>query len=76
MQSELARGLPLVTGDRVQLQQVMLNLLLNASDAMSDVHDRPRKLLIRTALDAGDNVLLLVQDFGVGFSAESSRPAL
>jgi C4-dicarboxylate-specific signal transduction histidine kinase len=67
LRSELADGLPLVTGDRVQLQQVILNLLLNASDAMSGVDDRPRELLLRTALDEGDCVRLAVQDAGVGF---------
>jgi signal transduction histidine kinase len=64
---ELADDLPPVTGDRVQLQQVILNLLRNASEAMSDVDDRPRELVIRTAPDEGDRVRLTVQDAGVGF---------
>ncbi|HEY6158826.1 MAG TPA: ATP-binding protein [Gemmatimonadales bacterium] len=67
VRSELADDLPLVTGDRVQLQQVILNLLRNASEAMSDVDDRPRELVIRTAPDEGDRVRLTVQDAGVGF---------
>src|SRR5207253_3216698 len=46
--TELADDLPPVTGDRVQLQQVVMNLLLNASEAMSRVEDRPRQLVIRT----------------------------
>jgi signal transduction histidine kinase len=66
LRSELADGLPPVTGDRVQLQQVILNLLLNASEAMSGVHDRPRQLVIRTERDEGDRVRLTVQDAGVG----------
>ena len=56
LQSELAEGLPIVTGDRIQLQQVILNLLRNASDAMVDVHDRPRQLLIKTEGEDGNRV--------------------
>ena len=67
LQSEFADDLPQVRGDRVQLQQVILNLLRNASDAMSGVDDRPRQLVIRTERDEGDHVRLSVQDAGVGF---------
>jgi len=70
--TELAADLPPVTGDRVQLQQVVLNLIRNAVDAMSAVEGRPRELLIRTGRDAGDRVLLTVQDTGVGFQRESA----
>jgi len=63
---EFADDLPPVTGDRVQLQQVILNLLLNASDAMSGVDDRPRQLVIRTEQDEDDRIRLTVQDAGVG----------
>jgi PAS domain S-box-containing protein len=69
---ELADDLPFVTGDRVQLQQVILNLLVNASDAMSAVDGRPRKLLIKTEQDEGDRVRLTVQDTGVGFDPETA----
>jgi PAS domain S-box-containing protein len=69
--TELADDLPPVRGDRVQLQQVILNLLLNASDAMSSVDDRTRQLTIRTERDEGDHVRLSVQDTGVGFEPES-----
>src|SRR5882762_9336495 len=72
VRSELADDLPLVTGDRVQLQQVILNLLRNASDAMNTVHDRPRELLIRTERDEGDRVLLSVKDAGVGFDPQTA----
>src|SRR5688572_32178145 len=67
MRTELADDLPLVTADRVQLQQVVLNLLRNALDAMSTVDDRPRELLIRTEGQEGDCVRLSVRDAGVGF---------
>ena len=66
LRPELAEDLPPVTGDRVQLQQVILNLLRNASDAMSAVDDRPRELVIRTQRDEGDGVRLSVQDAGAG----------
>jgi signal transduction histidine kinase len=68
---ELADELPGITGDRVQLQQVILNLLRNASDAMSSIDDRPRQLLIRTDQDAEGGVRLSVQDAGRGFEPES-----
>jgi signal transduction histidine kinase len=67
----LADDLPPILGDRVQLQQVILNLLRNASDAMSGVDDRPRQLLIRTEREAGDRVRLTVQDTGVGFDPQA-----
>jgi C4-dicarboxylate-specific signal transduction histidine kinase len=69
--TELAAELPLVTGDRVQLQQVILNLLRNGSDAMSSVDDRPRELLFRTEVEEGDRVRLSVQDAGIGFEPQS-----
>jgi PAS domain S-box-containing protein len=72
VRQELADDLPFVTGDRVQLQQVILNLIRNASDAMSDVDDRPRQLLIRTERDEDDRVRLTVQDAGVGFDPQAA----
>jgi PAS domain S-box-containing protein len=71
IQSELADNLPAITGDRIQLQQVILNLLRNASDAMVGVHDRPRQLLIRTEQEDGDRVRVMVRDTGVGFDRQS-----
>jgi PAS domain S-box-containing protein len=67
LRTELADDLPIVISDRVQLQQVVLNLLRNALDAMSDVDDRPRDLLIRTEREGADWVRLSVRDAGVGF---------
>jgi PAS domain S-box-containing protein len=72
LQQELADNLPIVTGDRVQLQQVILNLLRNASDSMSGVDDRPRLLLIRTERDEDDRVCLTVKDAGVGFAPQAA----
>ncbi len=69
---ELADDLPLITGDRVQLQQVIMNLLRNGSDAMSTVEDRPRQLVIRTEGDDGDRVRLTVQDAGIGFDPQAA----
>jgi signal transduction histidine kinase len=68
LRTELADGLPAVTGDRVQLQQVILNLLLNAAQAMNSVDDRSRRLMIRTEREGEDHVRLTVQDVGVGFA--------
>jgi PAS domain S-box-containing protein len=73
LQSELADSLPNVTGDRIQLQQVILNLLRNASDAMIDVQDRPRQLVVRTERETGDRVRVSVRDAGVGIDAQSAN---
>ena len=68
---DLKDELPAVMGDRVQLQQVILNLLRNGSDAMSSVDDHPRELLLTTELEEGDWVRLSVQDAGIGFEPQS-----
>ena len=71
LQSEFADELPMITGDRIQLQQVILNLLRNAADAMATVHDRPRSVLITTAREADERVRVTVKDAGVGLTNES-----
>lgn len=73
VRTDLAPDLPAITADRVQLQQVILNLLRNASDAMSDVHDRQRLVVISTAREGADQVLLSVQDSGKGFASEQAE---
>jgi len=70
LRCELADDLPPVVGDRIQLQQVILNLLRNAVDAMSTIDDRPRELLIRTERDGDDQVRLSIKDSGVGFTPQ------
>jgi signal transduction histidine kinase len=67
---ELADELPPVAGDRVQLQQVVLNLLLNAADAMSGIEDHPRHLVIRTERTEDNHVRLTMQDAGVGIASQ------
>ena len=70
VRTELRKDLPPAAGDRVQLQQVVLNLLLNASEAMSGVNDRPREIVVTTERDAGDRVMLSVRDCGLGLGSE------
>ena len=71
LRREFTADLPPVTGDRVQLQQVVLNLLRNASDAMRTVEDRARELLIRTERVEGGQVRLSVKDAGAGFDPQA-----
>ncbi len=73
VETRLADGLPLIQADRVQLQQVILNLVVNAVEAMSGVREGPRELLIRTDKNESGGVLLAVQDSGPGLSAEAGE---
>lgn len=67
---ELASALPRIFGDRIQLQQVLINLIMNGIEAMEGVRDRPRELVIRAA-DGDDRVLVSVADCGVGICEEA-----
>ena len=70
VQTQLAEGLPRIQGDKVQLQQVILNLIINAVEAMSSIREGSRELLISTSKDVG-GVLVAVRDSGPGLSPES-----
>jgi PAS domain S-box-containing protein len=69
---ELANHLPFVWGDRVQLQQVILNLAMNGIEAMQSVEDRPRELVIQSRQDGTQQVLVSVTDCGVGISPKDA----
>ena len=68
--TRLATGLPPVPGDRIQLQQVILNLIINAIEAMDEVEDRSRELLVECGADTPSGVVVAVRDSGSGFDAE------
>ncbi len=72
MRTEIADALPLVNGDRIQLQQVIINLVINGIEAMQPITARPRELVIRTQQDEAHHVLVAVTDCGVGLAAENA----
>ena len=71
LRTDFDAALPTVTGDRVQLQQVVLNLILNAADAMKEIDDRPRELLVASAREDANGVRLSVRDSGVGIDPQN-----
>ena len=70
VQTSLPGGVPPVLGDRVQLQQVIMNLVINGADAMNAIMDRSRVLRIGSQLDGADNVLVIVGDSGTGIDED------
>jgi C4-dicarboxylate-specific signal transduction histidine kinase len=72
LRMELVPALPAILGDRVQLQQVIINLMMNGIEAMQSVTDRPRELLIRSRQHEKQLVLVSITDCGVGISAENA----
>ena len=66
METDLDDHLPSVAADRIQLQQVLLNLVLNGIEAMDSVGDRPKKLFIRSARESDDTAVVEILDQGVG----------
>jgi PAS domain S-box-containing protein len=72
LELDLESALPPVVGDRIQLQQVFLNLILNGSDAMKDVAAAHRELVIKTAIDGADTVEIAVRDAGQGLDPDNA----
>jgi PAS domain S-box-containing protein len=71
LQTSLQQGMPGVMGVRIELQQVLINLLINGMEAMDGVDDRPRELAVHSFLLPNDYVLVSVKDSGIGFAQES-----
>jgi PAS domain S-box-containing protein len=71
LQTRLGDDMPLILGDRIQLQQVILNLIINAIEAMSGVGENPRELVVRSEKDGSQRVLVAVRDSGPGLDPKS-----
>ena len=73
LERQLTNARPLVLADRVQIQQVLLNLIMNAIEAMAEVTNRPRSLCLQSRIDESGDVLVAVRDSGPGLSVEAHR---
>jgi PAS domain S-box-containing protein len=73
LELQLTKALPPVLADRVQLQQVLLNLIMNGTEAMTAVTDRPRLLWVQSRVDESGDVLVAVRDSGTGLGLEADR---
>jgi C4-dicarboxylate-specific signal transduction histidine kinase len=73
LQTDLGADLPATMGDRVQLQQVIVNLILNGIEAMSDVSGRPRRMVIQSQMRGSDELLVTVQDSGTGIDPKDEK---
>jgi C4-dicarboxylate-specific signal transduction histidine kinase len=73
VECQLTKSLPLVLADRVQLHQVLLNLLINGIEAMTAVTDRPRVLWVQSRIDESGHILVAVQDSGTGLGSDADR---
>ena len=73
LERQLTKALPLVLADRVQMQQVLLNLIMNGIEAMTAVTNRPRSLCMQSRVDESGDVLVAVRDSGTGLSSEAHR---
>jgi len=73
VECQMTKTLPLVWADRVQLQQVLLNLIMNGIEAMTAVTDRPRVLWVQSRIEESGDILVAVRDSGIGFGSEADR---
>jgi C4-dicarboxylate-specific signal transduction histidine kinase len=71
LETKLSEQVPLILADRIELQQVILNLVMNGIEAMDTVTDRPREMVIRSSAQESDKVLVAVQDSGIGIDSQS-----
>ena len=73
VECQLAKPLPLVLADRIELQQILLNLIMNGIEAMTAVTDRPRVLWVQSRIGESGDILVGVRDSGIGFGSEADR---